>query len=161
MLIFDISTLASTGGQAVGIVRVVREIAVWAYAHRSDVAFVVYDTKIEAYCQIQPRWTKALVDGSAMVDMSTLPSCGAEKSHLRDRLTGPLRTLALWSSASAPARHHGIGAPTLDCGHASRSATCRAAPICSAVTALPSGTERFATANGETCCLTIWPLARQ
>jgi len=96
MLIFDISTLASAGGQAVGVVRVVRELAIWAYAHRSDVAFVLYDTKLEAYCQIQPRWTKALVDGSAMVDMSTLPSRGAEKSHLRDRLSGPLRTLALW-----------------------------------------------------------------
>ncbi len=96
MLIFDISTLVSAGGQAVGVVRVVRELAIWAYAHRSDVAFVVYDTKIEAYCRIQPRWTKALVDGSAMVDMSTLPSRGAEKSHLRDRLSGPLRMLALW-----------------------------------------------------------------
>ena len=96
MLIFDISTLASAEGQAVGVVRAVRELAIWAYAHRSDVAFVVYDNKLEAYCQIQPRWTKALVDGSAMVDMSTLPSRGAEKSHLRDRLTGPLRMLALW-----------------------------------------------------------------
>jgi len=96
MLIFDISTLASTGGQAVGIVRVVREIAVWAYANRSDVAFVIYDTRLEAYCQIRPQWTKALADGSAMVDMSTLPSRGAEKSHLRDRLSGPLRMLALW-----------------------------------------------------------------
>jgi len=96
MLIFDISTLASAGGQAVGVVRVVRELAVWAFANRSDVAFVVYDNKLEAYCQIQPRWTKALVDGSAMVDMSTLPSRGAEKPHLRDRLSGPLRTLALW-----------------------------------------------------------------
>ncbi len=85
MLIFDISTLASAGGQAVSVVRVVRELAIWAYAHRSDVAFVLYDTKIEAYCQIQPRWTKALVDGSAMVDMSTLPNRDAEKSRLRDR----------------------------------------------------------------------------
>jgi glycosyltransferase involved in cell wall biosynthesis len=96
MLIFDISTLASAGGQAVGVVRVMRELAIWAYDHRLDVAFVLYDTKIEAYCQIQPRWTKALVDGSAMVDMSILPSRGAEKSHLRDRLSGPLRMLALW-----------------------------------------------------------------
>ena len=96
MLIFDISTLASAEGQAVGVVRVVRELAIWAYAHRSDVAFVLYDTKIEAYCQIQPRWTKALVDGSAMADMSTLPNRGAEKFRLRDRSSGLLRTLALW-----------------------------------------------------------------
>jgi hypothetical protein len=103
MLIIDISTLASAGGQAVGIVRVVRELALWAYANRSDVAFVVYDSRLEAYCQVQPRWTNALVDGSAMVDMSALPNRVAGQPRLRDRSSGPLRTLALY--LQHPRRH--------------------------------------------------------
>jgi glycosyltransferase involved in cell wall biosynthesis len=96
MMIFDISTLARAGGQAVGVVRVVRELAIWARAHRPDVAFVLYDTKMEAFCYVHPRWTEALVRGSAMVDMSALPNRSARKSRLRDRLASPLHVLALW-----------------------------------------------------------------
>ena len=78
-LIFDISTLARAGGQAVGIVRVVRQYANWARANRPDVVFAVADTRIDGFRAVRAEWLDPLLQGTAVVDMSVLPS--AERGH--------------------------------------------------------------------------------
>ena len=67
-LVFDITTLARSGGQAVGIVRVVRELARWALA-RLDVSFVIFDLELGGYRIVQPKHAEAIIEGRAIVDI--------------------------------------------------------------------------------------------
>jgi glycosyltransferase involved in cell wall biosynthesis len=73
-LVFDVSTLARSRGQAVGIVRVVRELARWAHANRNDVLFVIFDKKMRLFREVAPAHLDGILDGSELVDTSSQPS---------------------------------------------------------------------------------------
>ena len=95
-LVFDISTLARSGGQAVGIVRVVTELARWAHAHRDEALFVIYDSKFETFRLVQPVYLEAILDGMVVVDASRQPDRNRTRPTLTDRLPHTLNGLTLW-----------------------------------------------------------------
>lgn len=70
-LVFDLSTLARSSGQAVGIVRVVRELARWARAHRPGTVFAIFDQRDGVFRRVNDAHLDALIEGSALVDTST------------------------------------------------------------------------------------------
>ena len=94
-LIFDITTLARSGGQAVGIVRVVRELARWALA-RLDVSFVIFDLELGGYRAVHPGHAEAIIEGRAIVDTSRQPDSIREKPPVHQRVPRFLREPALW-----------------------------------------------------------------
>jgi glycosyltransferase involved in cell wall biosynthesis len=94
-LVFDITTLGRSGGQAVGIVRVVRELARWAAAHL-DVSFVFFDLELGAYRTVTARYAKAIIEGRAIVDTSRQPVPTREKPPIHQRVPALLREPALW-----------------------------------------------------------------
>lgn len=69
--IFDISTLARSTGQAVGIVRVVRELARSARADRPDTVFVIFDPSAGLFRHVAPKHRDAIIDDRALIDAST------------------------------------------------------------------------------------------
>jgi glycosyltransferase involved in cell wall biosynthesis len=69
--IYDISTLARSTGQAVGIVRVVRELARSARAHRPDTIFVIFDPSAGLFRHVAPKHLDAIIDDKALIDAST------------------------------------------------------------------------------------------
>jgi glycosyltransferase involved in cell wall biosynthesis len=73
-VVFDISTLARSRGHAVGIVRVVRELALWARANRDDVLFVIFDGQEGRFREVAPAHIDAILDGHELVDTSLQPS---------------------------------------------------------------------------------------
>jgi len=70
-VIFDISTLARSTGQAVGIVRVVRELARSARASRPDTIFVIFDPSAGLFRHVAPKHLDAIIKGKALIDAST------------------------------------------------------------------------------------------
>jgi glycosyltransferase involved in cell wall biosynthesis len=72
-ILFDISTLCRTTGQATGIVRVERELARWAHANLGNVVFVFYETRSRLYRRIDPRWIPELIEGAVALDSWILP----------------------------------------------------------------------------------------
>jgi len=95
-LILDISPLAVQGGQAVGILRALRELARWALANRAGTQFVLFDTRREAFRRIRPEWLAAIIDGRALIDVSVLPEPGSSKRVLPERVPALLRRPAQW-----------------------------------------------------------------
>ena len=98
-LIFDISTLARSGGAIGGIWRVVHELARWAQVHRDNVVFAVYDTETETFRSVHEDWNEILWQGCADIDYSRRRKPHVSNVPLRDRLPDPLRELALWLHA--------------------------------------------------------------
>src|SRR5262245_12629492 len=92
--IFDISTLARSTGPAVGIVRVVRELARFARANRPDTIFVIFDHSAGLFRHAAPAHLDAILDDKALIDASTRADPLTGKSF--DGLPRPLRSLALW-----------------------------------------------------------------
>jgi glycosyltransferase involved in cell wall biosynthesis len=95
-LIFDISTLARSGGHADGTVRTARALASWAFFRRKDITFVIYDTQVATLRTVREEWLARILDGSAKVDTSPLPDPWSAKCRLRTRLPQHLRNLVRW-----------------------------------------------------------------
>lgn len=95
-VIFDVSTLARAGGQAVGIVRVSRELARWAHRHRPDVIFAINDTRLDAFRAVRPEWLGPILDTSAIVDVSVLPEGRRTRQREGARVPGLVRSLLFW-----------------------------------------------------------------
>jgi glycosyltransferase involved in cell wall biosynthesis len=98
-LIFDISTLARSGGAKGGILRVVSELATWARSGRDDVVFAVYESESEAFRTVHDDCSEMLWQGRADIDFSRRRKSHGSQVPLRDRLPDPLRELALWLHA--------------------------------------------------------------
>ena len=95
-LIFDISTLARSGGPPDGTVRTARSLASWAFTHRHDTVFVIYDTRAAALRCARKEWITSILDGSAKVDTTSLPDPWTEKRRFRERFPAPMRNLIRW-----------------------------------------------------------------
>ncbi len=95
-LVLDISILGRAGGQAVGIVRVARELARSAHAHRKDTLFVIYDSRIEAFRLVAPAYLESIIAGTLIVDLSGQPDRSRTRPTLTDRAPQALKGLSLW-----------------------------------------------------------------
>jgi glycosyltransferase involved in cell wall biosynthesis len=93
-LVFDVSTLARSRGQAVGIVRVVRELARWARGNRDDTLFVIFDRQRSLFREVAPGHLDAILAGNELVDTSAQPS-GATVADA-GRSPGPVARLRPW-----------------------------------------------------------------
>lgn len=94
-LVIDISVLGRAGGQAVGIVRVARELARWAHARRLA-TFVFFDHDAEAFRLIQPGYVEAVIEGRAIIDTSRQPDKIRARPPFPQRVPRFLREPALW-----------------------------------------------------------------
>lgn len=95
-IVFDISSLARWSGPSVGIVRVERELALWARKHKSGVAFVMFDPLSQNYRPIQDRWLDAILEERAVVQTWGLPDPARARKRGIDRVPDLLRTPAMW-----------------------------------------------------------------
>ncbi|MGC1303136.1 MAG: glycosyltransferase family 1 protein [Caulobacteraceae bacterium] len=78
---FDLSTSARWSGHAVGIVRVERELARWAYAHLGDkVEFCVYDKGANVFHKLNRQVTPAILEGECSIMLDTPKQVRAPRS---------------------------------------------------------------------------------
>lgn len=95
-LVFDISTLARSDGQAVGILRVVRELARWARVNSRNVAFVLYDPKLAVFREVSSDFLQPIIDGNAIVDYSTRPETKEPPAAQASTLPKSIAAFKLW-----------------------------------------------------------------
>ncbi len=96
-LILDVSTLLRVGQETGGIIRVARELAVWACCNRDDVVFVTYNWEARLFHVVDPAWVKRVLTMPVKFDTSELIDRSRTKRKLRDRLPPRLRRWALWA----------------------------------------------------------------
>ncbi len=96
-LIFDVSTLVRSDRETGGIIRVARELALWACCNRDDVVFVTFNWETRLFHVVDPAWAKQVFTMAAKVDISELVDRWQSKPKFRDRLPFHLRRLATWA----------------------------------------------------------------
>jgi len=94
-LLIDVSTTVRWSGPPVGIVRVERELALWALENRADAHFVVFDPMVRAYRELR-RDAVALLRGAATLDTFGLPDPANPGRRKTDRLPAVLRPAYHW-----------------------------------------------------------------
>jgi glycosyltransferase involved in cell wall biosynthesis len=94
-LLFDVSTAMRWTGPPVGIVRVERELALWAHANLPNLAFVFFDPMQLAYCEILPDVTLFL-RGEAAVDTLGLTNAALPGQRRTDRIPPFIKPGLLW-----------------------------------------------------------------
>jgi glycosyltransferase involved in cell wall biosynthesis len=98
-IIFDVSTSMRWTGPPVGIVRVERQLALWALANLSNVKFVFFDPHQSAYCELKADVFPFLV-GQTTLGILTLPDPTGLRGRKTDRGPAALRPLILWFGQS-------------------------------------------------------------
>ena len=72
-IVFDLSSAARWTGPPVGIVRVQRELALWARRHRPDVAFAIFDPVTVGYRELGLDLVDRFLAGTASLNAWNLP----------------------------------------------------------------------------------------
>jgi len=98
-VIFDITTSVRWSGPPVGIVRVERQLAIWALTSRSDVKFAFFDPRCTAYCEVKTDIRDFLV-GAATLETLGLPDPAKPGRRKTDRAPAVLRSAVLWIGRS-------------------------------------------------------------
>jgi glycosyltransferase involved in cell wall biosynthesis len=94
-VLFDISTSMRWFGPPVGIVRVERELASWAYDHVPNVVFVSFDPTRLQYCEIR-RDARQFLTGDAILDTFGLTNPALPRKRRTDRIPAALKGAFLW-----------------------------------------------------------------
>jgi glycosyltransferase involved in cell wall biosynthesis len=94
-LLVDVSTTVRWSGSPVGIVRVERELALWALENRPDAHFVVFDPTALAYRELR-RFAFALISDTATLDTFALPDPANPGRRRSDRVPRVLRPAYQW-----------------------------------------------------------------
>ncbi|HLH93491.1 MAG TPA: glycosyltransferase family 1 protein [Xanthobacteraceae bacterium] len=94
-ILFDISTSMRWVGPPVGIVRVERQLALWAHANLPQVEFVFFDPSLLAYREVSAHVDQFL-SGEAALDTFGLTNPAAPGKRRTDRIPGGLRSAFLW-----------------------------------------------------------------
>jgi glycosyltransferase involved in cell wall biosynthesis len=94
-IIFDVTTSIRWTGPPVGIVRVERELALWALANLPNVTFVFFDPREMAYHEVKAE-LRAFLAGDAALDTMGLTSPAKPGRRKIDRAPAALRPLVLW-----------------------------------------------------------------
>jgi glycosyltransferase involved in cell wall biosynthesis len=98
-LVFDISTSMRWTGPPVGIVRVERELALWAHSHVANVVFAFFDPEQLAFrdLKVDP---KLFLTGEAALDTLGLTNAARPGERRTDRIPAVLKPAFLWVSQS-------------------------------------------------------------
>ncbi len=94
-ILFDISTSMRWAGPPVGIVRVERKLALWAYSNVPGVAFVFFDPDRRAYCEVT-RDVRAFLTGEAALDTLGLTNPALPGRRRTDRIPAAVKPGLLW-----------------------------------------------------------------
>jgi glycosyltransferase involved in cell wall biosynthesis len=98
-ILFDVSTSMRWWGPPVGIVRVERELASWAYANVPGVVFVFFDPDCLTYCEVT-RDVRPFLSGEAVLDVFGSTNPAQPGKRRTDRVPAALRSAFLWISQS-------------------------------------------------------------
>ncbi len=90
-LIFDVSSLARWTGPSVGIVRVERQLALWACENLHNIEFAVFDPVAQVYRAVNGRWRDAVLNGSAIINFWNLPDAVSQKCRRSDWIPAPIK----------------------------------------------------------------------
>jgi glycosyltransferase involved in cell wall biosynthesis len=94
-IIFDITTSIRWTGPPVGIVRVERQLAMWALANLPNVTFAFFDPRRMAFCELKGDMSDFLT-GDAAISMAGLPGLATSRQRKTDRAPATLRPLIAW-----------------------------------------------------------------
>ena len=94
-IIFDVTASMRWTGPPVGIVRVERQLALWALTNLPNVVFVFFDPRRMAYCELKTEIRPFLV-GDAALETLGLPDPAQPGRRKTDRAPAALRSLVLW-----------------------------------------------------------------
>jgi glycosyltransferase involved in cell wall biosynthesis len=94
-IIFDVTTSMRWAGPPVGIVRVERQLALWALANLSNAQFAFFDPRRMAYCELNTD-VRPFLQGEATLETSGLPDPAQPGRRKTDRAPAALRSLVLW-----------------------------------------------------------------
>jgi len=98
-IVFDVSTSMRWTGPPVGIVRVERELALWAHANIALVKFVFFDPRRLAYCEVN-RDVRLFLTGEASLDTLGLTSPAKPGKRRSDRIPVAFKSGFLWIGQS-------------------------------------------------------------
>jgi len=98
-LLFDVSTAMRWAGPPVGIVRVERELALWAHANIPNVVFVFFDPSRLTYCEVT-RDVRQFLTGEAALDTLGLTDPALPGRRRTDRIPAALKPAFLWVAQS-------------------------------------------------------------
>lgn len=98
-VLFDISTSMRWAGPPVGIVRVERELALWADRNVTDVVFVFFDPALLAYREIRCD-ARLFLTGEATLNTVGLTNPAAPGKRRSDRIPPALKPAFLWLTQS-------------------------------------------------------------
>jgi glycosyltransferase involved in cell wall biosynthesis len=96
-IIFDITTSMRWYGPPAGIVRVERQLALWASAHVQNVVFVFFDPRCLAYCALTCG-AREFLTGEATLDTLGLTHPALPGGRRTDRIPPSLRSVFLWGT---------------------------------------------------------------
>jgi glycosyltransferase involved in cell wall biosynthesis len=94
-IVFDVTTSMRWTGPPVGIVRVERQLALWALSNLADVKFAFFDPRRMAYCELKTDVRPFLL-GDAALETLGLPDPAQPGQRKTDRAPAALRSLVLW-----------------------------------------------------------------
>ncbi len=94
-IIFDVTTSMRWTGPPVGIVRVERQLALWALNNLPDAVFAFFDPRRMAYCALRTDVRPFLL-GDAALETLGLPDPARPGRRKTDRVPAALRSFVLW-----------------------------------------------------------------
>ncbi len=92
-LVFDISSLVRWSGPPVGIVRVQRELALWARRRIPGVRFAIFDPASMAFRHAAPRYLDDLLSGAASLNAWALPDASGGRTRRSARVPPALYSI--------------------------------------------------------------------
>lgn len=96
-LIFDVSSLARWTGPSVGIVRVERQLALWACENLHNVEFAVFDPVGQVYRAVNGRWRDEVLNGRAIINFWGLPDAISQKRRQSDWIPVSIKPAVMWA----------------------------------------------------------------
>jgi len=95
-LVFDLSSAARWTGPPVGIVRVQRELALWARRHRPDAVFAIFDPVTMGYRELGLDLVDRFLAGTASLNAWSLPDATGARRRRSDWVPRPVYDLLQW-----------------------------------------------------------------
>jgi glycosyltransferase involved in cell wall biosynthesis len=95
-IVMDITLLCCWEGHPTGILRVERELAIWAHRHAQDVDFAFFDPVRQVYRQLDKHWLSLLITGRCVIDSRDLPDPSRRRKRSIERIPRALRTPVTW-----------------------------------------------------------------
>jgi glycosyltransferase involved in cell wall biosynthesis len=95
-IVFDLSTTVRWTGPPSGIIRVERELGLWALRHIPDVTFAAYDPTTRRFDAIDPSVVVPFLTGNAATDYLGHPDPNRPGRHRTEAIPRVIRPAALW-----------------------------------------------------------------